>query len=97
MRKPITLTGGFASVAALVGPGCRAYVYGSVAKGIAGPDSDLDIYVAGPCAEKLESRYFMDRPRVTYAGREYPAHIIGALMVSEADFLAAQPEAIRVR
>jgi len=96
MRKPVTLSNQWSSIHALVGSGIRAWVYGSVANGSERDDSDIDIYVSGPCAEALERKYFIERPLVQYNGCTYPAHIVGPAMVSESDFLKAQPGAIRV-
>lgn len=96
MRNPIMLSSQWSSINAIVGPGVRAWLYGSVACGTARDDSDIDIYVSGPCAEVLERKYFIERPLVEYNGHRYPAHIVGPSMVPESDFLKAQPEAIRV-
>lgn len=85
-----------ASIAARVGSGVRAYVFGSVARGEARPDSDLDVYVAGPCAEQIETKYYTQRPATIYEGETRPLHVVGPSMVGEDDFLRCQPEAQRV-
>ena len=96
MRKPIMLGNNYRSIAALLGSGVKAWIYGSVATKSATDKSDLDIYVSGSCANAIERKNFITRPLVEYLGRTYPAHIIGPSVVSEEHFLKAQPEAIRV-
>jgi predicted nucleotidyltransferase len=79
-----------------LGPGVGAYAYGSVVKGTATADSDLDVYVSGPRAAKVEERYALRRPMVKFQGATYPLHVVGPNMVDEVTFLEAQPEAQRV-
>ena len=78
-----------------LGAGVGAYVYGSVVKGTATADSDLDVYVSGPRAAKVEERYALRRPMVKYGGEVYPLHVVGPLTVDEATFFQSQPEARR--
>lgn len=96
MRKPIMLSSRWNSVQAIIGPRTKAWIYGSVARGTARDDSDIDIYIAGPGAEIIERRYFIEHPLVEHNGHLYKAHIIGPSMVSESDFLSAQSEAIKI-
>jgi len=81
---------------ARLGSGVRAYAYGSVVKGTATEGSDLDIYVTGPAAGKLERKYAYRRPMVLYQGKAYPLHVVGPETTDEATFLASQQEAQRV-
>lgn len=84
------------NIAALLGPGVEAWVYGSVAKGDKADQSDLDIYISGPRADVFEAKYFNLSPLVEYNRHVFPAHIIGPATVTKRDFLRCQPEAIRV-
>jgi predicted nucleotidyltransferase len=97
MRKPIYLDPNAPmSLEGRLGSGVKAYLFGSVAKGLDGPGSDLDVYISGPFAERLENKYLLNRPPTSYKGKVYPLHLIGPSVVSETDFLRSQPEAIRV-
>ena len=84
------------SLAVRLGPGVQAYVYGSIAKGIATTDSDLDVYLSGPRAGVVEERYSFRRPLVKYHGTIYPMHVVGPSIVDEQTFIESQPEAIKV-
>ena len=83
-------------LAVRLGSGVRAYAYGSVVKGTATEGSDLDIYITGPAAGKLERKLAYRRPMVEFQGKAYPLHVVGPETTDEASFLAAQPEAQRV-
>lgn len=78
----------------------EAYVYGSVAKGTATDESDLDVFVFGAYAEALADEYYFERPPVIYKGVTRPLHLIGPTItkggVTRDLFLRAQPEAIRL-
>jgi len=96
-RKPIMLHPDTpTSLACQLGSGVQAYLYGSVAKGTATEKSDLDIYLTGPVAAKVEERLMFNRPKVMFAGKVYSLHVIGPLTVAQDVFFAAQPEARRV-
>ena len=98
MRKPICVSQSPApaNLSFYIGSGVQAFLFGSVAKGTATESSDLDIYLTGPCAEKVESRYMFERPLVKFNGQVYPLHIIGPLTTATDVFFASQPEARRV-
>lgn len=97
MRKPICILPDTPSdLIFYIGPAVHAHLFGSVAKGTATASSDLDVYVTGPCAEKIESKYMFKRPPVIFGGRVYPLHIIGPITTTPEVFFAAQPEARRI-
>ena len=97
MRKPIFVDPNApTSVESRLGSGVQAWVFGSVAKGKTHPKSDLDVYISGPCAKKVEAKFFLTRPPAIFEGKVYPLHVIGPSIVSENDFLEVQPEARRI-
>lgn len=79
-----------------LGPGVRAYAFGSVAKGTAKPGSDLDVYVTGDRAAIVEERYAFNRPLVKWKEKAYPLHVLGSNTADEETFFEVQPEARRV-
>lgn len=94
MRKPIFVDPNTPlSVESRLGSGIEAWVFGSVARGEAHDGSDLDVYVSGPAAERVELQYLTSRPPTNYEGETYPLHVIGPSTVNKDDFLKCQPEA----
>ena len=86
-----------ASLADQLGPDVKAWVFGPVAKGTPVPGNRLDIYVAGPGAAGLETKFFGRRPRVTYNDDVYAMRLIGPTTISETTFTREHPEAIRIQ
>jgi hypothetical protein len=80
----------------LLGADVKAWVFGAVARGAPKTSRVLDVYVAGPAAEKLEGRFFGKRPAVLYAGQVYPIRLIGPAKISEALFVKEHPEAFEI-
>jgi len=72
---------------------CKAYLFGSVAKGTQHAESDIDIYVTD---EMTERKLMFRNPLVSYKGKIYPLHVIGVSMIDEKSFLATTPEAIPI-
>lgn len=84
------------SLGVRLGAGVQAYAYGSVVKGTATADSDLDVYVSGPRAANVEERYAFRRPLVKWKEKAYPLHVVGPNTVDAKTFFESQPEARRV-
>lgn len=84
------------SLACQLGSGVMGYLYGSVARGTATDKSDIDIYLIGPAAEKIEEKLMFKRPKVQWGDAVYPLHVTGPLTVAPDVFFAVQVEARRV-
>jgi predicted nucleotidyltransferase len=72
---------------------CKAYIFGSVAKGTDHAESDLDVYVTD---EKTERKLIFRNPLVIFKGKVYPLHVVGPALIDKETFLKTTPEAQRI-